>query len=217
MTHHRFGVLHALTAKVIGGIVFGTIITAASRGQADEPTVWKVEEDWELQINEPEDDTNSPQVTFFITPSVGFDGTYFQLQMNYFADEDYSAGGFHVAAVRADAILDEARSENQSLLSVEGDTIRWTSVAAVVDDTLLFAVKDGDCTSWGEFGGPEYLVRMSALSTDDFSGYSYEQSVSSVDVGFGGNRVNEVRLKRVRLYYSSGDVATVTVPESSGS
>ena len=121
---------------------------------ADQPTIWKVEEEWEMVINEPEDNTNSPQVTFFVTPSAGLGETYFQLQMNYEADEDYSAGGFHVAAVRNEEIQDEARSQNQSLLTVDGDVIRWTSVAAVVNNKLLFAVRDGDCASWGNFGGP---------------------------------------------------------------
>ena len=213
MTHQITGALRALTAAVIGGILLGSLMVQPALVYADGPTIWKVEEEWELVINEPEDNTNSPQVTFFVTPSAGEGTTYFQLQMNYEADQDYSAGGFHVAAVRDETIRDEARSQNQSLISIDDDVIRWTSVTAVVNNKLLFAVKDGHCSSWGDFGGPEYLVEMPERSIDDLSNYSYAQSVASVDIGFGGNRVSSVKLRKVHLYDSNGNVNTLTIPD----
>tara|TARA_R110002049_G_scaffold2750_9_gene22369 strand:- start:40074 stop:40727 length:654 start_codon:yes stop_codon:yes gene_type:complete len=213
MIRSNSGVLRAPTASVIGGILLGWFAISSERCHADSPVIWKVEEDWELVINEPEDNTNSPQVTFFVTPSSLFGSTYFQLQMNYHADEDYSAGGFHVAAVRGDEIVDETRSQNQSLLTTDGDVIRWTSVAAVVNNKLLFAVKDGHCESWGDFGGPEYLVEMPALATQTFANYSHTQSSAATDIGFGGNRVSSVKLKRVRMFDSVGGVATITIPD----
>lgn len=211
MTHQIHLALRALIATVIGGILLGPFSAESTHCYGEQPTIWKIEEDWEMVINDPEDNINSPQTTFFITPSADLGGTYFQLQMNYHADEDYSAGGFHVAAVRGDTILDEARSGSQSLLSVDGDVIRWTSVTAIVHNTLLFAVKDGHCMSWGDFGGPEYLVKMPSLSIHDFSNYSPEQSSAAVDIGFGGNRVASVKLRKVRLFDSNGDVTTVAV------
>lgn len=213
MTHPLSRTLRALTAAVIGGILLGPFVVQPAPCLAGSPSVWKVEEDWEMVINEPEDNSNSPQVTFFVTPSTEWDTTYFQLQMNYEADEVYSAGGFHVAAVRGEEILDEARSHNQSLLTVNGDVIQWTTVTAVVNNKLLFAVKDGHCASWGNFGGPDYLVEMPAQSTHDLSQYSYAQSIESVDIGFGSNRVSSVKLRRVRLFNDNGTVDTVTVPE----
>ena len=64
-----------------------------------QPTVYKVEEDWELVVNEPDPANNSPQITFFTSPSHLSEGTYFQLQLNYHAADHYSSGGFHIASV----------------------------------------------------------------------------------------------------------------------
>jgi hypothetical protein len=213
MAHQITGALRALTVAVIGGILLGPLLVQPALCYADSPSIWKVEEDWELVINEPEDNTNSPQVTFFMTPSADLDQTYFQLQMNYEADEVYTAGGFHVAAVRGEEILDEARSHNQSLLTVDGDVIRWTTVTAVVNNKLLFAVKDGHCASWGDFGGPEYLVEMPAHSIQDLSNYSHAQSETTIDIGFGGNRVDSVRLRKIRLFHNNGTVNTLTISD----
>jgi len=176
---------------------------------ASQPTIWKIEEDWEMIVIEPQPTSNAPQVTFYTSPSTETDSTYFQLQMNYAADVGYSAGGFHVAAVRGESILDEARSKDQSVLSISGDAIHWTSVMALVNHKLLFAVKDGYSSQWGNFGGPEYLVEMPSLSIHDLDGYSPDQSLDTVDVGFGGNRISSVTLRRVRVFYSNGQVSTL--------
>ena len=60
---------------------------------------------------------------------------------------------------------------------------------------------------------PQYLVEMPAQSIQDLSNYSYAQSVASIDIGFGGNRVSSVKLRKVRLFDSNGNVNTVTIPD----
>lgn len=150
---------------------------------AELPKVRMVEEGWSMAINEPDPNSYSPQVTFLMSPSADNENTYFQLQMNYAADEGFSGGGFHVAAVNDAHIVDEERSQTKRALSTMHDHVRWTSVMAVIDDKLYYAVKDGHSDDWGTFGGPEYLVEMTtALS--DLSGYSVNQSLDTVDVGF---------------------------------
>lgn len=182
--------------------------------RAQENDIWKVEEDWELRTYQPDPSIYSPQVTFFVTPDSTKSDTYFQLQMNYAADDVFSAGGFHVAAVNDENMVDEERSDQQITLSLPSDTLTWTNVMAVVDGKLMFAVKDGLCQEWGQFGGPEYLVQIEGSATNNLDQYNYEDSIGNVDIGFGKNRVQMAKLKCVRLFRLNGSMTTIDLPES---
>lgn len=193
----------------IGGILLASMAGSPACLAADS-TIYKIEEDWEMVLNDPDPANYSPQVTFFASPSANLDDVYFQLQMNYAADAGFSGGGFHVAAVQSDVIRDEARSDTRRILATDGDHIRWTSVMAVIHNKALFAVKDGLGTEWGTFGGPDYLVKMVQSPVPDLSEYHPQQSLDSVDIGFGANRVQSITLLQVRVFYTDG--RTVTVP-----
>lgn len=134
--------------------------------------------------------------------------------MNYAAEDDFSGGGFHVAAVRNEHFRDEARSFTRLPLRTDGDRIRWTSVMAVIDNRFLFAVRDGLGDDWGAFGGPQYLVAMGAEGVHDLDDYSPQQSLETVDIGFGANRVSSLKLLRVRLFYKNGSSTTLSINES---
>ncbi len=195
--------------SIRGGAVAALLVGCCS-AVAAEPRIYLIEEDWELIVNEPDPICNSPQITFFTSPTPS-ESDYFQLQMNYAADDDYSSGGFHVAAVRNDNIIDEARSVTRRTLSTDGDLIRWTNVMAVFDNKIFFAVDNGDGLEWGSFGGPDYLVEMPAEGLHSLSGYTPQKSLDQVDIGFGANRVESLILKRVRLVYTDGHIETVPV------
>ncbi|MDG2220258.1 MAG: hypothetical protein P8L85_02700, partial [Rubripirellula sp.] len=143
--------------------------------------------------------------------STGSEDDYFQLQMNYHADQWFDGGGFHVAAVRAGDTIDEARSGTNAPLSFSSDNIRWTNVMAAIDGQLLFAVKNGHADQWGNFGGPDYLVRIDSEHLADLSSYDPAQSLETVDIGFGANRVSKITLKQVRIYRTDGNMQTIDV------
>jgi hypothetical protein len=198
------------TKAFFGGIFCATLL-ASPTCSGEESEIYLIQEDWEMVVSEPDAATVSPQVTFFTSPSVNSDTTYFQLQMNYAADDGFSPGGFHVAAVKNGQMVDEARSGTQSVLASNGDVIRWTSVMAVINNQLLYAVTNGHGNEWGAFGGPDYLVTMTSTGMADLSEYNPQQSIDSVDIGFGANRVQSVILRTVRAYYQDGRVVDVPV------
>ena len=80
---------------------------------------------------------------------------------------------------------------------------------AVVGNKVLFAIKDGYGDEWGPFGGPEYLVKVVPSPVSDLSEYHPQNSLDSVDVGFGANRVASITLIEVRCFYTDGQVVTV--------
>ncbi|WP_442507567.1 hypothetical protein SH528x_006496 [Novipirellula sp. SH528] len=172
--------------------------------------IFKIEEDWEMVINEPDANNHAPQVTFFTTPTDD-QSRYFQLQLNHAVDAEFSGGGFHVAAVENDHILDEARSETRAALSSDGDHVRWTSILASVNDQMLFAIKNGHASQWGDFGGPDFLVRMNSDASIGLSQYHPQHSLDAVDIGFGANRVASITLLEVRVFYVDGTMVPVPV------
>ena len=85
----------------MGGIGFALLFSSAlvtaqeavlDKGAAP---VYMIEEDWELKVQHPDPEICSPQVTFFTSPSADTEDDYFQLQMNYHADEWFDRGGVH--------------------------------------------------------------------------------------------------------------------------
>lgn len=166
-----------------------------------------------MVISEPDPAVVSPQVTFFNFPT-SWEVLYFQLQMNYSADDDFSPGGFHVGALNDEVMIDEARSDLRSTLDTCYDTVRWTNVMAVFDGQLWFAVNDGQSDSWGYFGGPDYLVTMPAHWVSNLNSYDPQRSLANVDVGFGANRVQSIRLVDVKLVFTDGNIMTIPIDQS---
>ena len=184
-------------------------VTNAATGDEAENDIYRIEEDWEMKLNEPSSLQNSPQVTFFMKPDSQNDSAYFELQMNHAIENDYSSGGFHVAAVLNEKYYDEARSGTRQGLSVDTDTITWTNMIALLNQKLFFAIKNGHCSDWGAFGGPEYLVQMPAGDVCSLDAYQPEKSIADLDIGYGGNRVLKLELKTIRGYYRDGHVETI--------
>jgi hypothetical protein len=178
----------------------------AAQSSAQQGGLYRIEEDWELGLRAPDGATYSPQISLLMMPQADDLGQYFQLQLNFAADAGFSGGGFQVAAVNEDVHVDSARSLQRSPFLTDGDTVRWTSVMAMIDGELLYAVKNGASIDWGNFGGPEYLVRMQAVGPQSLLGYSAQQSIAQADIGFGANRVSSLQLKSVRFYYLDGSV-----------
>ncbi|TWU26652.1 hypothetical protein Pla52o_05050 [Novipirellula galeiformis] len=194
---------------MIGGILLLTLSLAAN-SYAEEVAISKIEEDWEMVLNEPDPARHSPQVTFFTTPT-NDPNRYFQLQFNHAVDADFSGGGFRVAAVENDQVLSSARSETRAALAADDDRVRWTSVLAAVEGGTLFAIKNGHSNQWGEFGGPEFLVRMNSDALSGLSQYHPQKSLDAVDIGLGANRVDSITLIEVRVFYVDGTVIPVPV------
>lgn len=203
-----------LRALPLSGVLLGVLLGAAPSSDAAEPAVYRIEEDWEMVLTEPQPSTHSPQLTFFTLPVHNNLNQYFQLQLNHAADDYFSGGGYQVAAVRSGTPVDYNRSGTYAALSTDAQSVRWTNVMAVINGELCFAVKDGYGDDWGAFGGPDYLVRMPAGTLENLAGYDPQKSLDMADIGFGGNRVASLVLKRVRLYYDNGQIVDTEINSS---
>jgi len=99
-----------------------------------------------------------------------------------------------------------------SVMSLSGETVRWTQVMELREGMLTFEVTDGTSSSWGSFGGQGYLKASVATPLSDLNGYDPAVSVANSGVSYGGNRVESLTLKAVRLFTATGEELADTTP-----
>lgn len=207
------------TAEVVKACTVLVLLFAiASTASAEEKkSIYYVEECWELILNEPEPANNSPQVSFFVFPDEENEESYFELQMNYAADEHYSSGGFRVTAVQDGNPVHYQRGGTHQKWSVDQDRISWKTVLAHSKGKYYFAIKEGHSSDWGDFGGPAFLVEMTDSAGVELQRYHPKTSLANVDVGFGANRIASIKMTDVRVVFTDGSETTIplqTTPTS---
>ena len=188
---------------VVALLLFSGFVQCA---HAADPKVLRVEEDWRLVLGDPEPLLDSPQFSTWMSPTGSLDSEHFCVDFNHAQRPDFSSGGFQTKALVGDSIMEDSLSENGDNLSQYGETVTWTQMMAIHSGRLYFAVKDGNSTSWGTFGGASTVVKFQQTPVSDLGGYSPEKSASWAGVGFGGNRVESLQLLRVRYYLDNGSI-----------
>ena len=186
-------------------VFFFLFILSPGLGCSDEPRVVRIEEDWELEVITPDPLQYSPQISTWMSPKDSLDDEHFGANFNHAQKADYQGGGYQTIAFQGSALMDDRVNRSGVKLSSNGETIKWTQVMAIINQELVFAVKNGTSQSWGDFGGPDSLVRCSS-SLNNLSGYSPNRSVEWSGVGFASNRVALLRLAKVRYFTNQGQV-----------
>ena len=177
---------------------------------SSEPRIVRVEEDWELVVTIPEPLQYSPQISTWMSPKDSLDNENFCANFNHAQKDEYSGGGFQTCAYDGTALIGDRVNRNGVKLSGSGELLKWTQVMAIVNQELVFAIKDGTSQCWGEFGGPDSLVRIPS-SLSNLNGYSPNRSVEWSGIGFGANRVFLLKLSKVRYFTDQGQVIESTV------
>jgi len=178
--------------------------TAATWGQISPPIV-RVEQDWELVVEAPDPDNDAPQIVCVISPFGHVRSLYTALEMNQRAEPSgFMPGGLQLQIWDGETLLAEQSYARDNVLDEANETITWTQKMRLADGQLIFKVTNGSSHTWGEFGD-EANLRLSvdtALTT--LAGYDANVSVVNSGVGYGGNRVRSLTLKRTRLYTEAG-------------
>lgn len=204
-----FKVMRMINSKSFSALFIFAIVSPYL-GFCSEPRIVRIEEDWELEVITPDPLQDSPQISTWLSPNGSLDGDYFGANLNHAQKADYQGGGFQTIAFQGTALIDERLNCKGIKLSTNGECIKWTQVMAIVNKELVFAIKNGASNSWGEFGGPDSLVRVSS-SVDNLGGYSPSNSVKWSGVGFAANRVALLKLAKVRYTTNLGQVSELTV------
>lgn len=201
------GNLPVLTAVVCAGL----FIAAPTSGLAymDDP-ILRVEEDWQVVLNEPGSAVNAPQFHTLMSPVSDTDSVYAQVTWNYREIPDAAAGGAQIQAWNGEHVLQlKDRVSNQ--LSTEAETISWTQRLETNGSLLRFRVVNGHSVTWGAFGGSEWNVEGSATFAD-LNGYSTDVSATNAGITYGSNRIDSLIITEVRYYGANGLISTDTNP-----
>jgi len=199
-----------------GLLVFGTLVLLPAQhlpiaGAADGgPPITRIEEDWELVLNEPGAELTTPQFHTVMSPYTNVDSYYVQVSWNYRALPDFVAGGLQLQAQNGDDNL-ALRSDREEPLSNDAETIRWTQRLETHGTDLVFKIVNGQSVSWGSFGGEGTRVQLDA-SVANLDGYSTSASAANSWITYGSNRVTLLRITQVRFYSHHELVSTDSTP-----
>lgn len=179
---------------------------------AQQASIVKVQEDWEFVLNEPDPTLSAPQINMVMSPDNDIAHCYFAFEINHASSPDFEAGGMQTQHWHDLEIQARSRGPSLEILYNDGEVVRWTQQLSVSDGQLSFEILNGTSQTWGNFGGQGYLKQQVAIENHSLANYSPAQSIKYSGVGFAGNRVYSLTLKRVRWYTSDGLVWQYDTP-----
>lgn len=184
------------------GLAFSASYFFAEAALAQSDIV-QIEEHWELVIGEPDSSVSAPQAAMVMSPHSDLDGQFFLFTINHRSAPSYEAGGLQVQLWNGDEVVD-TESWGSSVLDQANDTVAWVERLSVADGSLTFEVLDGSSDSWGGFGG-ESLSIVVPTDLESLNGYRPAISLGESQVGYAGNRVQRLLLKKLRWQTADGE------------
>jgi len=185
---------------VIAVLGSATLWPSFASAPVSEPVV-RIEEDWELEVNEPNGDTTAPQFHTVMSPVSGLESYFAQTLWNYRETPDFVSGGVQLHCYNGKDLL-KKRSIESGTLSTAAETITWTQSLDTDGTTLTFTIFNGVSSTWGSFGKDMNI--SSTANMAQLNDYSPATSVANSCVTFGANRVQSFSIKRVRYYGATG-------------
>lgn len=183
--------------------VLGLSVPTALQAGFPEP-VLGVAEDWELVLYEPNEVLNAPQFHTVMSPLGHLDSLFAQVTWNYRELPSFTSGGLQIQAWDGETILAE-KSFASEKLSTSEEIVRWTQILQTDGERVSFTIKNGQSTTWGNFGYPaENMKIQGPANLPDLDGYSPSLSVENSRISFGSNRVGSLKITEVRYYGASG-------------
>jgi hypothetical protein len=187
---------------------------AAQNGNGT-PSLVRVEEDWSLSVNQPDESLGAPQVSTQMARAP-WAGHFCNLHLNSTDLPTFAVGGVQLQAWNGSTNVNVLTSPNSATLATSNELITWTQYLRVDSTTLYFGigtaqpgVAGASSQTWGDFSGMEITVPESRPRLDS---YDPSYSVNNSGVTFGSNRVDSFTLVQVRYYYSDGSVVTDSTP-----
>ena len=198
-------------SKTSATLLLAAVASTSSLAIAQE--IVRIEEDWELHVSQPDSQIDAPQITTTIAPFGDTSETIFQVDLNHASWPSFSSGGLQIRICDDTTCSSQKRFLDDTRLSHPSETVLWTQVVQKVTNGFYFGIKDGSSDTFGSFGGNSSFVFISNADAgaSNLELYRHEDSLSNSGVTFASNRVGWLRLKKLRLYNSVGQVSEWTL------
>lgn len=189
-------------------IVTTASLIAASPVAAADPLIVRVEEDWRVEVGEPEPEDHAPQIVTVLSPVGDLEQEYSVFELNHATYPEYTAGGMQLQCWRRDGLTGFGSTPQWQRLHHHNEVVTYTSVMKLDGPFLEFQITDGTSQTWSDFGGNGYLKTRFSTTLLNLNEYSPEVSVANSRVAFASHRVRKLVLTQVRYYGLDGLIAT---------
>lgn len=179
-------------------------VAAVDGRMGDGADVMRVEEDWEVILNEPGSNVDAPQFHSVLSAYPNLDSYYLQISWNYRDQYDFAPGGMQLSAWW-DEFPSGKKSYRDDKLSTTAETITWTQSMCTNGSVLTFGVDRAESTTWGTFGGSD-LELSGCVAVPNLNDYATGTSVMNSWITYGANRVDLLRITEVRRYDHDGNL-----------
>jgi hypothetical protein len=186
----------------------GFCVAAAAAGAQD---LVHVEEDWELVIATPDQNSCGPQVACAMSPFTDISGTYFTIEINHRSAPYWTPGGITLHQWWGDARVQSLDRADRSVMNTPDEVVTWTQSldVGVASNTLTFQVKNGTSSTWGNFGTSGHLKLQSWFwGGGNLNNYTPDVSVGQSGVAYASNRVRSLKILQIRGTLDDGTTAS---------
>jgi hypothetical protein len=199
------------------GVCWGLLLTGSTawgqvetEGDNENPLagvdIIKIEEDWLLDIADPDPAADCPQVVTVFGPGDPSYGTHAIFELNHGTLPDYGEGGMQLQVWFGQYLIGYKGQHSPAELHVAVERLTYTTVTAVWDHRMKLYVKNGDSVTWGDFGHTSTSSLKVELDTwrDHLNDWDSEGPIRHSRVSYGANRVNKYMRTAVRYYTADG-------------
>lgn len=188
----------------------GLLVSLVTHVALAQPSLVRIEEDWQLHVTQPDMQLDAPQVTTTMIPFASQPDLLLQVDLNHGTHPAFTNGGLQLRASIDDECAAQARSFSDVRLQHDFETVDWTQVVELTENGFYFGIIHGNSQTWGSFGGSSTAIYVAASAVEgnlSLDGYSAQQSLSNSGVTYASNRIGHLRLKKIRVYLSNGYVS----------
>ena len=200
---------------VFRGLLTALILSVtASVAMAQDLTIVRVEEDWQMVVSTPDPNCDAPQITAALLPQGSTDGQFATFEVNHQDIPEYIAGGMQLQLWNGETAGSSRKFPNPSLLATPDETVTWTQTMEVADGVLTFEVVSGSSTTWGTFGGQGYLRSSVQTGLANLNSYDPHDTIENSGVGYASNRVSSFhsRLRQALHRHGRGTGVALRAP-----
>ncbi len=188
------------------------IATTAAYAQTESLRITMVEEHWELCVGQPTPERSSPQASMVMSPSPELDGLFFLFTLNHLSTPNFVPGGMQVQMWNGDESIQTQNGPKSGTLYQDDELVTWAQRLEVSEGFVTFQILNGLSSTWGEFGGQGYLKLSNQTSLGDLNGYRPAISLGESEVGYAGNRVVALALKKLVWKTDDGELHEMEAP-----
>ncbi len=160
----------------------------------------KIEEDWLLDIADPEANADCPQVVTVFGPADPSCGTHAIFEMNHGTQPEFSEGGMQLQAWHSDYLVGYRSQFAPAEFDVAIERITFTTLTRVRENWLKLAIINGESLTWGNFGGTSSLRIDMTTWRENLNDWDAQHSIAHSRVSYGANRVNKFLRTEIRYY-----------------